>query len=710
MEELKIKDEEIRKKKGRGREIAEEIQKTHELRGKVSPENSPPAKIGKEGLSIKTKFQEVSSEIISLSSSKTFRSEISKPEIKGFIPVSSNRVLIRLKSSERLSIQLRIIEPFTKIHSTKISLPKISVDAELIKEKVRNSHDIVKKIIQLLAYYISYSGSHLGDPSGFIYGCNLITGLKKEEIEKMLVDLGLISTGWHSSRAYCHQIWKVPEHDKILLDFVRRNPKDFGLKEIDLKGELIYLKNDPVFNGFLEWLGKSRRKYVEEYGQNKEIKKFDEIYGINSFKEMVKKLVEIGALVIGYFPHRSRAGKRRSSPAEYIFSLTNEAKEVLNSFEEVVEEEEKRVREEFEEEGGENILDFLFEPIDEEHDLKGILHASSERPIIILAEKSEDDYIDALKLILREIYRIKVGGFPEAIVTKKEKEEVEEVKAEGRIHVIDDDLEDKFFGFFKSNKVEDLEKVDMDKLLEERIPELFGQGFGFLVFYLKKENFDFLCNSFGIKEHKIQKLILTKGKELKEDEREKISSASWGLLEPNGSWRSLSDYFSGYEKKFYNKLEKMSSSKYAISVRESVEDEEGGRESNLHYLLKIFLVKYFREKLKIEGKIETETEKEGIIPDIFIPGENLAIEVETLYGTGIATLRKLGRTIEKYEEKGYKLWVVMPNLQLLLFSKDIREVIRTFENKIKELKFFGIDLDKQELVPLDEFTIKTNYT
>jgi|GEM_PF-2901210 len=367
----------------------------------------------------------------------------------------------------------------------------------------------------------------------------------------------------------------------------------------------------------------------------------------------------------------------------------------------------------------EGVLDILFEPISEEHDLKGILHASSERPVIILAEKSEDDYRDALKLMLKEIYRIKVGGFPVAIVTEKEKGEVEEAKAENRIHIIDDS-EDKFFESSKINKekelkigldkileakARDFEKVDMDKLLYERIEELFSQGFGFLVFHLKKENFDFLCNSFGIKEHKIPKLILIRGKGLKEEEREKISSASWGFLEPNGSWRSLSDYFSGYEKKFYNKLEKLSETKYAISVRESAEDEEGGRESNLHYLLKIFLVKYLKEKLKIEEDIETETKRNGVIPDIFIPSENLAIEVETLYGTGIARLRRLGRTIEKYEGKGYKLWVVIPNLQLLLFHKDVKEIIKTFKNKA-ELKFFGVDLNKQELVSLDEFKNK----
>lgn len=80
--------------------------------------------------------------------------------------------------------------------------------------------------------------------------------------------------------------------------------------------------------------------------------------------------------------------------------------------------------------------------------------------------------------------------------------------------------------------------------------------------------------------------------------------------------------------------------------------------------------------------------------------------METLYGTGIATLRKLGRTIEKYEGKGHKLWVVIPNLQLLLFSKDVKEIIKTFKDEVKDLKFFGVDFNKQELVPFDKFKNK----
>lgn len=359
-----------------------------------------------------------------------------------------------------------------------------------------------------------------------------------------------------------------------------------------------------------------------------------------------------------------------------------------------------------EELGEEEFLDILFESVDEKYNIKGILSTSAERPIIILAEKVEgNDYIDALKLILREIYRIKVGGFPKVMVTKKDNEEVEGARAEGRIHIIDDDLS-KFFEFFNvKNAYELKESVDMEKLLEERMEELFAQGFGFLVFYLKKDNLEFLRNSLGTKEQKIPKLIIVRGREQNEEEMERISGASFGFAvsePPRGKWKTLSDYFSGYEKEFYNKLEKLSSTKYAIFVRESVEDEEGeGKESSLHYLLKIFLVMYLKEKLKLENvKIEEEIER-GVIPDIFVPSKNLAIEVETLYGTGVAILRKIGRTVEKYKGRGYELWVVMPNLQLLMFKKHLKEIKKAFNDEIK-LEFYGVDLSKHAIISLND--------
>lgn len=362
------------------------------------------------------------------------------------------------------------------------------------------------------------------------------------------------------------------------------------------------------------------------------------------------------------------------------------------------------------------LCDLIFESIDKDHSLESILGASSERPVVILAEKSDNDYIDALKLILREIYRIKVGGLPEAKVIVKEGREVEKSRAEDRITVIDDKKDELFISLsggvekqtvIRGGKVKSKtvriglpgeENVDMEKLLNERIEELYAQKFGFLVFYVTKDIFDALSLQFTSYEYKV-KIIPIKLRKLSLEEMEDISSKTWGFLKYEGL-RNISEYFGKYEKMFYEKLEKLSNTKYAIGLKESIEDEENGKESDLHYLIKLFLVKYLRETDKIKN-LEVETKKVDVIPDIFIPDKNLAIEIETLYGTGVKFLRKLGRTIEKYKDKGYELWVVLPNLQFLLFYKQILEVKNEFKDKV-QIKFLTLDLKNRGLVSLEE--------
>lgn len=367
------------------------------------------------------------------------------------------------------------------------------------------------------------------------------------------------------------------------------------------------------------------------------------------------------------------------------------------------------------------LCDLIFESIDKDHSLESILGASSERPVVILAEKSDNDYIDALKLILREIYRIKVGGLPEAKVIVKEGREVEQTRPEDCIVVIDD-KKDELFKFLLSKKSgveksimikdgrvtqktaqtgipkDEMKKLDMDKLLDERLSELYAQKFGFLVFYVTKEIFDVLSQRIDPYEYKV-KIIPIKLRKLSIEETKNISSMVWGFLKYEGL-ENLSEYFGKYEKMFYEKLEKLSTIMLAGDVKESAEDEENGKESDLHYLIKLFLVKYLREVEKIEN-LETETQIDGVIPDIYVPDKHLAIEVETLYGTGVKYLRKLGKTVEKYKDKRYELWLVLPNLQLLLFYKQILEVKNKFKDKV-QIKFWTLDLKNGRLVPLEE--------
>ena len=87
---------------------------------------------------------------------------------------------------------------------------------------------------------------------------------------------------------------------------------------------------------------------------------------------------------------------------------------------------------------------------------------------------------------------------------------------------------------------------------------------------------------------------------------------------------------------------------------------------------------------------------------------DLAIEIETLYGTGLPLL-KLRKTIESRISKGLKLWIIIPNPQLILFLKDIAKLGNIYRKKYPEhIKIFTLDIYSLKLIPLQEIIKKIN--
>ena len=354
------------------------------------------------------------------------------------------------------------------------------------------------------------------------------------------------------------------------------------------------------------------------------------------------------------------------------------------------------------------LFDLLFEPEDEKYAIKGILYVSPERPVVVLAEKTEEDkYLETLKHILREIYRIKIGGLPRPTVVTIDKRKVEEAEVERHIYVIDD-KEDKFFEWFGlTNITDNFEKKANPKKFLERISELFSQQFGFLILYATKKMLRQVEGKLLLVKEQIPKLYKVRLKKLEPDKKIDISSSSWAFVEPPGIFgMSLDKCFLECENMFWEKLETLVKTPKYSWVKESVEEEEGieGYESTLHYLTKIFIVKYLVEKEKLTPEdIETEVPKGKVVPDIFVLSKNLAIEVETLYGTGITPWRKLRRTLEKYEGLGYKLWIVIPNLQMSLYLKGILELIKELKEKNKPVEFYTLNLENGELIEINKY-------
>jgi hypothetical protein len=352
-----------------------------------------------------------------------------------------------------------------------------------------------------------------------------------------------------------------------------------------------------------------------------------------------------------------------------------------------------------------NLLTTLFEPEDEEQGISGILYVKPDKPVVILAEKVEgEEYIETLKHILREVYRIKVGGLPRPEEIRVDKRRVEEVKAEKRIVVIHDTDAD-FFHYFGVKKAEDLEtKADPKKFIE-RIGELFSQTFGYIIIHASNERLDQVKKVLATVSEQIPKLFYLKAKRFEtEDEKFNIASSVWGFVEPKGlTGKSLDKLFLSCENEFWDKLEKLVKTPKYDWVKESLEDEEGseGYESSLHYLLKVFLASYFTERGVF---VETECKLEKGVADLYIPSEDLAVEIETLYGAGVNIWRKIGRTIEKYEGTQHKVWIVMPNLQMTLCLEGITKQSNKLMKENKSIEFYTIDLKRKEPVKLDKYS------
>lgn len=360
-----------------------------------------------------------------------------------------------------------------------------------------------------------------------------------------------------------------------------------------------------------------------------------------------------------------------------------------------------------------NIFDLLFEESeDEKQNLKGILKIAPNRPVCIIAEKAGDEnYISALQALCREIYRIKVGGLPRPKMISVSKREAEErVEAERSIAIIDDS-DGRFFDYSKIRGLdvgEALEKVIRVDKLRERIMELPSQGFGFLIFYIKKEVAPVLLSKLAPLSHVIPKLFYVKLRDLSHEEKELISTVTWGLVKPPIIASRFDEFFKSCENAFYDRLERIANDlRYYRHVKESLEDEgEGGAESFLHYATKVLAVKHLVEKEKVSiEEIETEKKIDGV-PDIFIETRGLAIEVETLYGTGTVPLRKLIKTIGKYRDPKYEFRIVLPNLQLLAFIHELRMLRKWFRDKGINFELYSLDVKKAELVPLEKFREK----
>jgi len=149
----------------------------------------------------------------------------------------------------------------------------------------------------------------------------------------------------------------------------------------------------------------------------------------------------------------------------------------------------------------------------------------------------------------------------------------------------------------------------------------------------------------------------------------------------------------------------------------------GESESDEHYLMKVFTVYHIivhsyknlldivknRDKtlqdklneLRQSIKIEEPLSDCRVVPDIYYNGE--VYEVETLYGTGAFSVKKIQETIEKYRGCGSvrKIHIVLDNLTVMMHFGEILDLWKAFRKfDGKEVVIETLDVVNKKLIPL----------
>ena len=173
---------------------------------------------------------------------------------------------------------------------------------------------------------------------------------------------------------------------------------------------------------------------------------------------------------------------------------------------------------------------------------------------------------------------------------------------------------------------------------------------------------------------------------------------------------SLPRVFAEADRSYKNFIYNILRSRVLAYVRRDVSEEE----SEDHIAMKTFVVDYLVRELSVKPENIHVTYKlvEGVVPDIYVEninGRRVAIECETLFGTGPAPTLKIFESVRKYanlRDKIDEVWVVIRPWNALLHLGDLVWCEAILRNEMKDkgirLKLYTINLSKMRLEPLDD--------
>jgi len=273
----------------------------------------------------------------------------------------------------------------------------------------------------------------------------------------------------------------------------------------------------------------------------------------------------------------------------------------------------------------------------------------SERPVVIVARPTGFGYIEFLKRVLREIYRVRSGSLPEPkhVSTPEDLRLLlpVDVGAGKRLFVLDLSR-----SRAQESKAEDLEVLDR---LRDRLRELFSQEFGFFVIYGDVKKLNIWERTLAKAARGYASVVPSPVEVSMRPGRLPfyvlLANAMWGRISDpvldykRLGFRDFDEFVVWLEDQYWRRLGEVS-----FEVLYRTRPSAGERESELHYLTKAFVVRHLAERVDPDC-VETEKREDAAVFDVVVTCgglQELVVEVETLYGTG-TVVHKLVETVER---------------------------------------------------------------
>jgi hypothetical protein len=318
---------------------------------------------------------------------------------------------------------------------------------------------------------------------------------------------------------------------------------------------------------------------------------------------------------------------------------------------------------------------------------KGAGRISERKPICIIVQKSKDEYEKLITILCRDVYREKSKqGMPIPVF----RDNIEELKNELEI-----------LAQGKTLVVKEVKTVS--KQLVQILEQFSSQGMGFLILVsTNPQKLEEEIRGRGELSAKIITVNVQPELEMMRNELLRIIRGKESIGEAESFGEEFKKSSESFEDELIEKYfnhdkapEQLRNDWDKLVVSSPNGDEDA---SKLHSAMKAFVWLYEWKKhgKKIIPELEAE---EG--EDVKIEDKNY--EIETMFGVGDVGGKIIGK-IKKYQNrKGEKIYFVIRNMDILRNLSLLSTIKSDWRKKGYTVEFFGLDLDKQELVPLKAF-------